>query len=141
MCRTRFHLGPIGLRIHLMRRSGSQEAGEIRIRNLIELVLVFFFAYAVFQIAPAVITRVNYLNELQVIASSPVYETELELRQKALAAAEDALAPLAAHAQLGPSVEHALGVLRAREERGSESSAAHGESTVGARRPWWKFWG
>jgi hypothetical protein len=72
-----------------MSRSGSQEAGEIRIRNLIELVLVFFFAYAVFQIAPAVITRVNYLNELQVIASSPVYETELELRQKALAAAED----------------------------------------------------
>ena len=87
MCRTRFHLGPIGLRIHLMSRSGSQEAGEIRIRNLIELVLVFFFAYTVFQIAPAVITRVNYLNELQVIASSPVYETELELRQKALAAA------------------------------------------------------
>jgi hypothetical protein len=36
-----------------------------------------------------VITRVNYLNELQVIASSPVYETALELRQKALAAAED----------------------------------------------------
>ena len=70
-----------------MRRLWSREAGEIRIRNLIELVFVFFFVYIVFQIAPAVITRVNFLNELQVIANSPVYETALELRQKALQAA------------------------------------------------------
>jgi hypothetical protein len=71
-----------------MRRLWSREAGEIRIRNLIELVFVFFFVYAAFQVAPAVITRVNFLNELQVIANSPVYETALELRQKALQAAE-----------------------------------------------------
>ena len=87
MCQTRFRQAPIGLRIYPMSRLASQEAGEIRIRNLIELALVFFFVYAVFQIAPAVVTRVNFLNELQVIASSPVYETELELRQKVLEAA------------------------------------------------------
>ena len=71
-----------------MRRLWSREAGEIRIRNLIELAVVFFLVYIVFQIAPAVITRVNFLNELQVIANSPVYETALELRQKALQAAQ-----------------------------------------------------
>lgn len=71
-----------------MRRCRSREAGEIRIRNLVELVFVFFLVYCIFQVAPAVITRVNYLNELQVIANSPVQETELELRQKALRAAQ-----------------------------------------------------
>jgi len=71
-----------------MSRCRSRDAGEIRIRNLIELIFVFFFVYGVFQIAPAVITRVNFLNELQLIANSPVYETEHELHQKALRAAE-----------------------------------------------------
>ena len=71
-----------------MSRCRSREAGEIRLRNLIELVFVFFLVYCLFQTAPAVITRVNFLNELQVIANSPVGETALELRQKALRAAE-----------------------------------------------------
>ena len=71
-----------------MRHLWSREAGEIRVRNLIELVFVFVLVYIVFQIAPAVITRVNFLNELQMIASSPVYETALDLRQKALQAAQ-----------------------------------------------------
>ena len=69
-------------------RRRSKEAGEIRIRNLIELVVVFLLAYAVFQFAPAVVTRVNFLNEMQVIANSPVQESALELRQKVLRAAE-----------------------------------------------------
>ena len=71
-----------------MRHLWSREAGEIRVRNLIELVFVFVLVYIVFQIAPAVITRVNFLNELQMIASSPVYETALDLHQKALQAAQ-----------------------------------------------------
>ena len=45
-----------------MRHLWSREAGEIRVRNLIELVFVFVLVYIVFQIAPAVITRVNFLN-------------------------------------------------------------------------------
>ncbi len=71
-----------------MSRRRSKEAGEIRIRNLVELVFVFFLVYAIFQIAPAVVTRVNFLTELDVIAHSPVEETALELRQKVLRAAE-----------------------------------------------------
>ena len=69
-------------------RHRSKEAGEIRIRNLVELVLVFFLVYAIFQFAPAVVIRVNFLNEMAVIANSPVEETALELRQKVLRAAE-----------------------------------------------------
>ncbi len=71
-----------------MSRRRSKEAGEIRIRNLVELVFVFFLVYAIFQIAPAVVTRVNFLTELDVIANSPVEETALELSQKVLRAAE-----------------------------------------------------
>ncbi|GMR24609.1 MAG: hypothetical protein BMS9Abin37_3179 [Acidobacteriota bacterium] len=71
-----------------MSRCRSREAGEIRVRNLAELLFVFFLVYTIFQAAPAVITRINFLNELHVIANSPVEETALELRQKTLQAAE-----------------------------------------------------
>ena len=64
------------------------EAGEIRVRNLFELVFVFLVLYVIFQAAPMVITRMNFLNELEVIANSPVQETEGQLRQKILLAAE-----------------------------------------------------
>ena len=72
-----------------MSRRRLKEAGEIRIRNLVELVIVFFLIYAIFQIAPAVVTRVNFVNEMAAIANSPVEETALELRQKVLRAAEN----------------------------------------------------
>ena len=68
--------------------SSKSEAGEIRVRNLFELVFVFLLVYAIFQIAPVVITRVNFLNELEVIANSPVQESAHVLRQKVLRAAE-----------------------------------------------------
>lgn len=68
--------------------SSSRQAGEIRVRNLLELVFVFLLVYVIFQIAPVVITRVNFLNELQVIANSPVEETEQRLLQKVLRAAD-----------------------------------------------------
>jgi len=71
-----------------MSRRQSKEAGEIRIRNLVELVIVFVLVYAIFQIAPAVVTRVNFVNEMAEIANSPVEETALVLRQKVLRAAE-----------------------------------------------------
>lgn len=70
------------------RRAASHQAGEISVRNLIELVLVFLFVYVAFQIAPAVITRINFLSEIEIIANSPVQESELVLRQKVLRAAE-----------------------------------------------------
>ena len=64
------------------------EAGEIRVRNLFELIFVFLVLYIIFQAAPMVVTRMNFLNELEVIANSPVGETEGQLRQKILRAAE-----------------------------------------------------
>ena len=91
-----------------MSRRRSKEAGEIRIRNLVELVFVFFLVYAIFQIAPAVVTRVNFLTELDVIAHSPVEETALELRQKVLRAAEGRSIVLDAervHVRRDPSVQ------------------------------------
>jgi hypothetical protein len=66
----------------------SSEAGEIRVRNLIELAFVFLAMYVIFQVAPVVITRMNFLNELQVIAHSPVEEKAHVLQQKVLRAAE-----------------------------------------------------
>ena len=62
--------------------SRDREAGEISVRNLLELVVVFLLVYVIFQVAPVVVTRVNFLNELEVIANSPVQETEHQLRQK-----------------------------------------------------------
>lgn len=70
------------------RRRFASEAGEIRVRNLIELAFVFLAMYFIFQVAPVVITRMNFLNELQVIAHSPVEEKALELQRKVLQAAE-----------------------------------------------------
>jgi hypothetical protein len=68
--------------------SRNREAGEISVRNLLELVFVFLLVYVIFQIAPVVVTRVNFLSELEVIANSPVEEDEYRLRQKVLRAAE-----------------------------------------------------
>jgi hypothetical protein len=72
-----------------MRVRRSNEAGEIRLRHLFEITFVFVAAYVIFQIAPAVINRVNFLSELDVIANAPVHETASELRQKVLRAAEN----------------------------------------------------
>ena len=68
-------------------RTSSSQAGAIRIRNLIELTLVFLVVYVVFQAAPVVILRMNFLNELEVIANSPVQESAAVLRRKVLEAA------------------------------------------------------
>lgn len=66
----------------------SGEAGEISIRNLLELAFVFLLVYALFQVAPVVVTRVNFLSELEVIANSPVEENDAVLKQKVLRSAE-----------------------------------------------------
>ncbi len=71
-----------------MTRHLSSEAGEISVRNLVELAFVFLAMVIIFQIAPVVITRVSFLNELEVIANSPVEEKAFQLRQKVLRAAE-----------------------------------------------------
>ena len=64
----------------------SQE-GAIRARTMVELTVLALVAYLAFQAAPAVISRVSFLNELTAIANSPVLEDAFVLRRKILDAA------------------------------------------------------
>lgn len=64
----------------------SQE-GAIRVRTMLELTVLVLIAYLAFQAAPAVISRVSFLNELTAIANSPVLEDASVLRRKVLDAA------------------------------------------------------
>ena len=70
-----------------MRRS-HPESGEIRVRTLVEIAAIFFIGYTVFQVAPTVVVRVNFLNELEVIANSPIQDTAGDLRRRVLETAE-----------------------------------------------------
>ena len=54
---------------------------------MVELTVLSLVAYLAFQAAPAVISRVTFLNELTVIANSSVLEDASVLRQKVLDAA------------------------------------------------------
>ena len=54
---------------------------------MVELTVLALVAYLVFQAAPAVISRVGFLNELTAIANSPVLEDAAVLPQKVLDAA------------------------------------------------------
>jgi len=70
-------------------RISRREAGEIRVRTVIEVSLVLIVAYMVFQIAPVVAMRINFLNQLEVIANSPIQDTGAELRQQVFDSARD----------------------------------------------------
>ena len=67
--------------------SSRSQAGAIRVRTMVELTVLFLVAFLVFHAAPAVIARIGFLNELTVIANSPVLEDASVLRQKVLDAA------------------------------------------------------
>lgn len=54
---------------------------------MVELSVLALVAYLAFQAAPAVISRVSFLNELTAIANSPVLEDAFVLRRKVLDAA------------------------------------------------------
>ena len=68
-------------------RSTKSHTGAIRVRTMIELTFLCLVAYLVFQATPAVIARFSFLNELTVIANSPVLEDAFVLRQKVMDAA------------------------------------------------------
>ena len=68
-------------------RSTRGEAGTVRVRTMIEITVVTLIAYIAFQSAPAVIERVGFLNELTVIANSPVLDDASVLRKKVMDAA------------------------------------------------------
>ena len=69
-------------------RSTHPESGEVRARTLVEIALIFIVGYTVFQVAPTVVVRMNFLNELEVIANSPIQDTAGDLRRRVLETAE-----------------------------------------------------
>ncbi len=67
---------------------GSKRAkgpeGAIRVRTVIELTVLFAVAFSVFQVAPIVALRMEFLDKLAVIAHSPVQDSAAVLRRKVL---------------------------------------------------------
>ncbi len=70
-------------------RLPNSEAGAIRIRSVFEITVLLVVVYAVFQVAPVVTMRINFLNEIEVIAHSPIQDSGVELKQRVLEAARD----------------------------------------------------
>jgi hypothetical protein len=66
----------------------GRETGEIRLRTVLEFAFIFVLAYLAVQVAPVVILRMNFLNELQVAANSPVGDSAVDIRRKVLETAE-----------------------------------------------------
>jgi hypothetical protein len=64
------------------------QRGEVRLRTLIELLIVFLIVYAAFQIGPAVKLRVDFLNEMELAANSPIHKSEEEIKSELLEVAE-----------------------------------------------------
>lgn len=60
----------------------STSRGEIRLRTLLEIVLLIVVAYAAFQVAPAVVLRVQFFNEMELAANSPIDMEAWQIRQK-----------------------------------------------------------
>ena len=50
----------------------DSEKGEIRLRSLIEMALLFLVAYSAIQIGPAVLLRIKFVDEMTVAANAPV---------------------------------------------------------------------
>ncbi len=66
----------------------GQERGEITLRALLEVLLLVVIAYSVFQVAPAVKLRIDFLNEMEVGANAPIDRTEYQIKADLLKAAE-----------------------------------------------------
>jgi len=68
--------------------SRKRESGAMRVRTVFELLFIFVLAYVVVQVAPAVVLRVNFLNELEVAANAPIGDTADVIRRHILETAE-----------------------------------------------------
>ncbi len=65
-----------------------QERGAIRLRPLFEVLLLFVIAYSVFQVAPAVKLRIDFLNAMEIGANAPIDNTESQIKADLLKTAE-----------------------------------------------------
>lgn len=66
----------------------GQERGEITLRALLEVLLLLVITYSVFQVAPSVKLRIDFLNEMEVGANAPIDRTEYQIKADLLKAAE-----------------------------------------------------
>jgi hypothetical protein len=64
------------------------ERGEIRLRSLFELALVFAVAYAAIQVGPAVALRLKFVDEMGVAANSPLEMPATEIHSNLMETAE-----------------------------------------------------
>ena len=64
------------------------ERGEIRLRSLFELALIFAVAYAAIQVGPAVVLRLKFIDEMGAAANSPIGMTADTIHQNLMETAD-----------------------------------------------------
>ena len=69
-------------------RAVWRESGEVRVRSLVEILLLLAIGYLAFHVTPAIIQRMNFVDALQVAAHAPVEESAASIRSKVLGIAE-----------------------------------------------------
>jgi hypothetical protein len=70
------------------RPSLTRESGEISIRTILELGLVFLVGYAAFEIGPVVMLRMKFLDQMQFAAYSPPEKDLGSIKRELLETAE-----------------------------------------------------
>lgn len=69
------------------RSSVYSERGEIRLRTVVEMAILAAVAYAAFQVIPAVMLRIKFVDEMTVAANSPIEINASAIKQNLLRAA------------------------------------------------------
>ena len=64
------------------------ERGEIRLRSLFEVALIFVIAYAAIQVGPAVVLHLKFIDEMGAAANSPIGMTADTIHQNLMETAE-----------------------------------------------------
>ena len=69
-------------------RPKDGERGEIHLRTIFEILFIVVIAYAAIQVGPAVKLRIDFLNEMELAANSPIHMTADQIKMNLLKAAE-----------------------------------------------------
>jgi hypothetical protein len=64
------------------------QRGEIRLRSLFELALIFAVAYGAIQVGPAVVLRLKFIDEMGAAANSPIGITSDTIHRNLMETAE-----------------------------------------------------
>jgi len=66
----------------------GSERGEIRLRSVFEMGLLFFVAYTAIQVGPAVVLRIKFVDEMTVAANAPVEQNAATIKRGLIDTAE-----------------------------------------------------